>query len=208
VAWKLAVTDASGTVVWRASGTGTPAAPVRWDGQKPDGSYVGGFERLGVRWEMEGAALDGPIAIDREFMTGIPVAAEDGRLRVLAPDVLFAGDNYDPFVGDGAQIAGNIDLLRRLGSRLALVRDHRIAIEGYATYAWGTTDPKVMAREQERELIPLSRQRAHEVRKSLFTLGVAWDNMSVAAMGGANPVAPWEDLGAIWKNRRVVMYLE
>ena len=67
---------------------------------------------------------------------------------------------------------------------------------------------KAAEKEQNEELLPLSKARAETVRDELVRLGVSKDRLSVTGVGGAKPLVPHSDLQNRWKNRRVEFILE
>ena len=62
-------------------------------------------------------------------------------------------------------------------------------------------------REEEAELIPLSRERAQAVRDFLIRNGVDGSRLSTVGMGGTKPVVERADRENWWKNRRVEFIL-
>lgn len=204
VQWRLRVRDNAGTELWEASGQGSGETARQWT--SPAGLPGTPYEAV--------LDLAGPddtrLSLSRQLGTAIPVAREDHpagqRLRILVPAILFDGNRADSLAADDRLRSANTDLLRRLGTMLRDLTGYRIVIEGHATYVTGT-DPASRQQEQEVELLPLSRDRAMEVKKIFFMMGVDWNRMEVAALGGSEPVVDPADAGERWKNRRVSLYL-
>jgi outer membrane protein OmpA-like peptidoglycan-associated protein len=66
---------------------------------------------------------------------------------------------------------------------------------------------KLGRQEEEQILGPLSMARAETVRQELVRRGIAPDRLSMAALGGTNPIVPFSDLPDRWKDRRVEFVL-
>ena len=49
--------------------------------------------------------------------------------------------------------------------------------------------------------------RAETVRQELIKRGIGADRLSLAALGGTNPVVPFSDIPNRWKDRRVEFIL-
>lgn len=198
--WKVRILGPDGKLLHSGEGSGSSGRALSWT--SPLSEAATPFQVL--------LDLPGPqgtdVSVSKTVYTGIPVQEEGSRLRIMVPDILFDGNMSNTYTNDKATREANLDLLRRLGNRLAELDDYNIVIEGHATPVWGT-DAASFAREQERELLPLSLQRAQEVRKILFTVGVEWADMQVKALGGSQPAAPTGVSEERWKNRRVVLYL-
>lgn len=201
LAWKVKVLSEAGKELFADTGKGSSGKALLWT--SPSGEAASPFEVV--------LELPGPqgttLTVSKMVYAGIPVQEEGSRLRIMVPDILFDGNMANTYTADQKTRQANLDLLRRLGAKLSGLDGYRIVIEGHATPVWGT-DAASFAREQERELIPLSLQRAQEVRKILFTVGVEWADMEVQALGGSKPAAPTGVSEERWKNRRVVLYLE
>ena len=64
------------------------------------------------------------------------------------------------------------------------------------------------ARENEKELIPLSEKRAKVLVQMLIDRGLKPEDVEGIGMGGANPLAEWKDKANWWKNRRFEFMIE
>jgi outer membrane protein OmpA-like peptidoglycan-associated protein len=65
-----------------------------------------------------------------------------------------------------------------------------------------------LGQAEEREVLgPLSLARADTVRNVLIERGITPDRLSLAALGGTNPIVPFSDLVNRWKDRRVEFIL-
>ncbi len=101
----------------------------------------------------------------------------------------------------------NLDTLRSLARVLNEFADRDIIVEGHANHIRYETE-EAMEAEQRDYLLPLSEARAIAVRDALAILGVDLDRMTMEAIGGARPIADFDDLDNIWKNRRVEFLLD
>ena len=79
----------------------------------------------------------------------------------------------------------------------------RIRVEGHANPTTNPGNANGRRREQIRELLPLSKERARAVVNKLVELGADPDRLEFHGLGGENPVASFEDRNNWWKNRRV-----
>src|SRR5690606_26535590 len=99
------------------------------------------------------------------------VIPDGDRLRILIPSIVFAPNTADLFDVEGVQQLRNLETLRRLAGILNRYEDYKILIEGHAVQIYW--NDAVRGRTEQREvLIPLSRNRATEVRQALTILGV------------------------------------
>jgi len=92
-------------------------------------------------------------------------------------------------------------VLKRIAEIIYKFRVHCIQVEGHAYNVTGTQ------REEDAELIPLSRERAQAVRDFLIRNGVDGSRLSTVGMGGTKPVVERADRENWWKNRRVEFIL-
>jgi len=204
--WVLDILDPVGNPFRQWSGSGTPPATLIWDGTSESGELVQSasdyFVQLTIFDEFGSRHLSGA-----GIATDVLVMREGDRLRILIPSIIFAGNTSSLFAVENGQRTTNLVTLRRLAGILNRYSDYRIRIEGHAVQVlWN--DSARAAAEQRNELIPLSRNRATEVRKALTILGVDWNRMSIEGFGGSRPIVPHSDLENRWKNRRVEFILE
>jgi len=85
--------------------------------------------------------------------------------------------------------------------------EYKITLEGFAVSEFWN-DPKTAAKEQETQLLPLSRDRAEEVKNGLVLLEVSAPRFTIKGLGSDQPIVPNSDLENRWKNRRVEFYLD
>ena len=93
-------------------------------------------------------------------------------------------------------------VIKRLAEIFKKYGTYKIVIEGHGVLVYWA-DPERVKREQEEELIPLSKMRAESIKSALVEHGIAASRISTVGIGGARPLVPHGDLDNRWKNRRV-----
>jgi outer membrane protein OmpA-like peptidoglycan-associated protein len=205
--WTLQVLDPRGKPFRTFSGTGQPPAQVVWDGKSDQGDYVESGEEYQVLFQVTDTA--GRVAKKQDQVT-VDILVDklaDGRYKIVIQSIQFAGYSSDVFKETPPLLAKNLFVLQRLASVLNRLPGYKIALEGYAVSEF-STDPKTAEREQADQLLPLSLDRAQEVRTALVLLGVDDTRFTVQGFGALRPLVPNTDLENRWKNRRVEFYLE
>jgi outer membrane protein OmpA-like peptidoglycan-associated protein len=89
-------------------------------------------------------------------------------------------------------------------------RTYSVTIEGFANNIgkiYGYSADRIQ-KEENTEVLPLSKARAEAVRTYLISLGVASSRLTAAGMGSARPVVDPRDAENRWKNRRVEFILQ
>lgn len=123
--------------------------------------------------------------------------------RIQIPSIIFPPDSavldLDPASETGAK---NRAVVQRLAEILRRFPDYAILVEGHAVNLTGTE------REHREELLPLSRQRALQVRTALIDEGIPARRLSAEGRGGADPLVPHDDEVQRWRNRRVDFILK
>ena len=204
--WKLTIRESgqSNQTFFERSEKGNPPAQIVWDGR----SSVG---------ELVQSAMDYPFTLTVKNIHGLSsthqgligvdilVIREGNQLKVQVPSIVFAS-NAGGFAGLSEEtLASNDYILRRIAQVLNKFNTYRVTVEGHANL---TAETELGRRlEQERELRPLSEQRAKFVVDYLVKLGVDRNRLNAVGVGGARPVAQYEDRGNWWKNRRVEFIL-
>ncbi|MCL2833789.1 MAG: OmpA family protein [Treponema sp.] len=186
------------------SGNGNPPASLTWDGKSKSGELVQSASDYPYTFtvkNVQGTAAEskGIIAVD------ILVIKDGDVLRVQVPSIMFAA-NSGGFNGLDPQIsASNQYILGRIAVTLNRFSDYKVRVEGHANVTAAT--PAARQKEQTEELQPLSELRAKTVMDYLVNLGVDRSRLSYVGIGGARPVAAYEDHDNWWKNRRVEFIL-
>ena len=68
-------------------------------------------------------------------------------------------------------------------------------------------NPTGAKKEQDEELLPLSKSRADAIRTALIAEGIEARRITTEGKGGAEPVVAFSDRDNWWKNRRVEFIL-
>ncbi|MFP4485153.1 MAG: FlgD immunoglobulin-like domain containing protein, partial [Spirochaetaceae bacterium] len=204
--WSLRILDPMGNLLRSWSDTGEPPALIRWNGRARDGELVQSAETYKAVFEVEDA--EGFVVTEEaDIPIDILVMKEDDRYRIRVPSIRFAPYTSDLFDVEQNLLDENLETLRRLAEILERYPDREITIEGHAVHIYWEPGSR-RDREQEEVLVPLSRNRAQEVKEALIILGIERDRMDVVGFGGARPIVPHNDEENRWKNRRVEFILE
>lgn len=198
--WQLSIFDPREELFARFSGTGRPRSELIWDGLSDEGELVQAAEDYDYVFEIRDARgnageTSGTIPVD------VLVIREDGRLKIRISNITFAPNSPQYVTDDVDRFEKNIEIINRIAEILSRYDRYQVRIEGHAVNITGTE------REQEEELVPLSRARAETVRRSLVERGLDPDRFSVVGVGGTDPIVPHTDLENRWQNRRVEFIL-
>ncbi|MFP4508613.1 MAG: FlgD immunoglobulin-like domain containing protein [Spirochaetaceae bacterium] len=204
--WQIDLIDPAGNNAGTIEGSGTPPEGLTWDGTLADGTLVQSAQlytgRLTVEDELRNVTVE-----DLDILTDIIVRQENGRLRIVISSIEFEPNSGYLFEQLNDRLQSNLDTLQNLARILNQFPDRDIVVEGHANHIRFATAAERRA-EQRDFLLPLSEQRAREVRDALAILGVDLDRMTIQAIGGDRPVVPFDDYDNIWQNRRVEFLLE
>lgn len=205
--WKVLIADPRGKPFYSAFGTGTPPAKLVWNGKSDKGVYV----ESGEDYQISATVADtkGRTSSKEATVTADILVEKlgEGRYKIVISSIQFAGYSSDIFKVQPELLPKNMAVLRKLASVLNKFPEYKIRLEGYAvSELWN--DPKSAAEEQRNELVPLSLDRADEVKSGLVLLGVSAGRFMVKGRGSERPLVPNSDLENRWKNRRVEFYLD
>lgn len=204
--WSLKILEPTEQVFIDFSGASAPPERIVWDG-------------LSRKRELVQAATDYPVVVTVEDDVGnvatlrdaIPVDVlvirEGDRLKIRISSITFPPNSPDlGKVDDQEKSDRNTKTLKRIAEILNKFSTYRIRVEGHANSVY-YYDAARARREQEEELLPLSKLRAEAVKAVLVRNGVREDRMSTVGLGGAEPVVTFSDQTNNWKNRRVEFVL-
>ena len=205
--WSLQVLDPRGKPFRLFNGRGLPPARVVWDGKSDGGDSVESGEEYQILFQVTDTA--GRVAKKQDQVTVDILVSKlaDGRYKIVISSIQFAGYSSDVFKLTPPLLAKNLYVLQRLASVLNRLPGYRIGLEGYAVSEY-SADPKNADWEQANQLLPLSLDRAVEVKTALVLPGVDDGRFTVQGFGALRPLVPNTDLENRWKNRRVEFYLE
>jgi flagellar motor protein MotB len=204
--WKLTIMegDQPNQIFFERSGKGIPPAQIAWNGRSSLGELVQ-------------SATDYPFSLTVKNVRGLSstshgligvdvlVINEGDQLRVQVPSIVF-GSYSSGFTGLSEEtLRSNDFILRRIAQVLNKFNTYKVTVEGHANLTAETEAARLL--EHVRELRPLSEQRAKFVVDYLVNLGVDRSRLTAVGIGGARPVAKYEDRANWWKNRRVEFIL-
>jgi outer membrane protein OmpA-like peptidoglycan-associated protein/flagellar hook assembly protein FlgD len=205
--WTVDIHDPAGSLFRTFSGSGTPPAPISWDGRSETGELVQSAATYRISARVRDSVWNSSDATD-EARSDILVIQEEGeRLRIVLSNIVFA-----PFTADyrytlPAETARvNLDTLDRLAETLKRFPEYTIALEGHAVSVYWN-QPERARREHLEVLVPLSMSRAEAIRDALVERGIQRSRMTTRGYGGSRPVVPHSDLENRWKSRRVEFIL-
>ena len=203
--WRVEVIDPRGNLFYSREGTGAPPASFEWDGTSEDGELVQAAEDYRVDATIvDSLGNNGVRSV--VLPVDILVLRDGANLKIRISSIQFAPDSADFLEFDEEKAGRNLKTLSRLAEILGKYADYQIRIEGHAVSVFWANEERA-AREQEEELIPLSKARAEAVKKTLIDLGIVADRMTTEGMGGIAPVVPHGDIENRWKSRRVEFIL-
>jgi outer membrane protein OmpA-like peptidoglycan-associated protein len=204
--WKLSIMEGEqpNQSFYERSGKGIPPAQIVWNGRSSTGELVQSATDYPFTLTVKNvrglsSTTHGLIGVD------ILVIREGDQLRVQVPSIVFASDT-GAFTGlSDETLRSNDFILRRITQVLNKFNTYKVTVEGHANLTAETEAARLL--EQVRELQPLSQQRAKFVLDYLVNLGIDRSRLTAVGIGGARPVAKYEDRANWWKNRRVEFIL-
>ncbi len=201
--WSFEIREpqgSSGNVFWKTGGAGKITERIIWDGRSLKGELV----QAATDYPFTFTVTDevGMTSVVRGYIPVDVLIIRDGdKLKIAVPSIIFR-ENAADFNGLAVEVVDkNVQVLRRIAEILNKFKDYKIQVEGHANNVTGTQ------KEEESELIPLSRSRAVAVQNFLIQNGVDSARLSTLGMGGTRPVAQRADRENWWKNRRVEFIL-
>jgi flagellar hook assembly protein FlgD/outer membrane protein OmpA-like peptidoglycan-associated protein len=204
--WTFEIFDREMNLFTKFSGTGTPARELIWDGRSNNGELVISAEDYPFRFTIHDdlantSVVSGKIPVD------VLVIRDGNRLKIQIASIVFEPNSAKYSERDQETADKNMFVLDRIAEILNKYRNYRITIEGHANPIY-YNDPVRGPAEEEKELKPLSEERAKTVRESLIERGIHPARMNVAGLGGTRTIADPGDRSVNWKNRRVEFILE
>ncbi len=204
--WSIRIDDPEAHPFVSFAGKGIPSERIIWNGLSDSGELVQAASDYLLRFTIKdelgnGRTVEKPIAVD------VLVIREGDKLKIRIPSITFPPNSADlSKVAEPDKAAKNEWVLQRLAQILSKYSSYDFRIEGHANEEYWD-NPARAAREEKEELAPLSLARAEAVKNALVALGLKTERISVAGLGGSNPIVPFSDLENRWKNRRVEFIL-
>lgn len=203
--WSIVVSDPGGNEFASFQGQG-PVKPIVWNGRNAKGELVESAEDYPIAARVRdefGNVLELSSAVHVDILI---VKMGDGyRIRI-------ASIVFKPYTADFLDLAPdiaarNLSTLNLLADKLKKFPGYQIKLVGHAVMVnWD--NPTLGKKEQEKELLPLSKQRADAIMQALAQRGIEAARMSTDGVGAADQIVPDSDLANRWKNRRVEFFLQ
>ena len=205
--WSLEILDPEAHRFILFNGKGAPSAQLKWDGRSGTGELVQSASDYTVVFSVKDS-LGNASTVKKPLAVDVLVIKDGERLRIIIPSITFAPNSADFLTGiDQDKAAKNVAVLKRLSEIFTKYQRYRIGIEGHAVMInWA--DPAKGQKEQDSELLPLSKARADAVKAYLVKLGIADARIGTEGIGGARPIVPFSDADNRWKDRRVEFWLD
>lgn len=205
--WSLEILDPEAHRFILFNGKGAPSAQLKWDGRSGNGELVQSASDYTAVFTAKDA-LGNTSDVKKSLAVDVLVIKDGDRLRIIIPSITFAPNSPDFLAGiEDDKATKNVAVLKRLAEIFTKYQRYKIGIEGHAVMInW--SDAAKGKKEQETELLPLSKQRSDAVKDYLVKLGIAAARISTEGIGGGRPVVPFSDLDNRWKNRRVEFWLD
>jgi flagellar hook assembly protein FlgD/outer membrane protein OmpA-like peptidoglycan-associated protein len=206
--WELAILDPQEHHFNRLAGKGAPTERIIWNGTSDTGELVQSAEDYSLAFTIRDelgntSKATGKVPID------ILVMRDGDRLKVRIPSITFAANTPDYINVDAEKALKNQEVIQRLAEIFKKFGKYKILVVGHANR--DKYDPAVnpagAKKEQDEELLPLSKARADAIRTALITQGIEARRITTEGKGGAEPVVAFSDRDNWWKNRRVEFIL-
>ncbi len=200
--WKITITNPITKREFISfSGTGTPSAPITWDGIGKNGKLVESVQDYPITFTAtdlvgnKSSQKFDPIVVDL-----LIIKLSDGRYKIKVSNI-----NFQPEKAQMTPDQLNKTILNKLAKAMKKFADYNITIEGYANEFRKGLDEKAAEK--------LALARAETVAGELVKLGVNKTKLTSVGLGFKNPIIPLKDkMTAEEKeemaiNRRVEFYL-
>jgi outer membrane protein OmpA-like peptidoglycan-associated protein/flagellar hook assembly protein FlgD len=190
------------------SGRGKPAERLVWDGRSQKGELVEAATDYPYRLTIldslgNSRVVEGTVSVD------VLVIRDGDRLKIKVPSIVFRPDFADFKDLPQETLDRNAEVLKRIALILNRFKDYKIRVEGHANSIAKMTGASqaTIDKEETKELLPLSENRAKLVMQKLIEYGVDPKRLSTTGLGSSEPVVAFTDAENRWKNRRVEFIL-
>ena len=207
--WEIVISDSKGGKFRSFQGTAPLPEAIVWDGLSDTGETVFSLNNYNVELSITPSAADqeriGRLSVKtaQNVRTGLlmQVIIPGKEWKIMVNSIFFDPDKATFNTLSPAQIAANNEALDAVVAEIIAHPGTDVIVEGFANNISNTVE------ENERELLPLSQERADSIVKQLILRGIPANILSSQGMGDASPLAAWEDVANWWKNRRVEFIL-
>jgi flagellar hook assembly protein FlgD len=203
--WSIDISDPGGNAFASFRGQ-WPAKTLTWNGRNAKNELVESAEDYPVVARVRdefGNTLELKSAVHVDILI---VKMGDGyRIRI-------ASIVFKPFTADYLEVASdiaerNVSTLNLLADKLKKFPGYQIRLVGHAVMVnWD--NPARGKIEQEKELLPLSKDRAAAIAKALAARGIEASRLIADGVGASEQIVPDSDFANRWKNRRVEFFLQ
>ena len=206
--WELAILDPQAHHFNRLAGKGAPTERIIWDGTSDTGELVQSAEDYGLTFTIRDELGNAGTATAK-VPIDILVIRDGDRLKVRIPSITFASNSPDYINVDAEKALKNTEVIKRLAEIFKKFSKYKILVVGHANRDKydPAKNPAGAKKEQDEELLPLSKARADAIRSALIAQGIEARRITTEGKGGAEPVASFDDRDNWWKNRRVEFIL-
>jgi flagellar hook assembly protein FlgD/outer membrane protein OmpA-like peptidoglycan-associated protein len=201
--WEIKILDPQQHPFTSFAGKGAPSERIIWNGTSATGELVQSAEDYPFVFTLKDE-LGNLTTVQKVIPIDILVIREGDKVRIAS--ITFAANTPDYVNVEAEAALKNSDTIRRLAEIFKKYAKYKIQIEGHANLVnWdNATRAK---KEQEEELLPLSKARADAIRTALIAQGIEARRISTIGIGAAAPIVNFSDLDNRWKNRRVEFVL-
>jgi outer membrane protein OmpA-like peptidoglycan-associated protein/flagellar hook assembly protein FlgD len=203
--WEIKIIDPEQHPFTSFAGKGAPSEKIIWNGTSTTGELVQSAEDYPLSFTIRDE-LGNVATVQKTIPVDILVIRDGDRLKVRIASITFAANTSDYVNVEAEKALKNSQTIKRLAEIFKKYSAYKIQIEGHANLV-NFDNPARAKREQEQELLPLSKQRADAIRSALISQGIEAGRISTVGVGAAEPLVPFSDLDNRWKNRRVEFVL-
>lgn len=175
---------------------------IEWTGKDAENNFVpdGDYIYLLTGRDLAGNMVERsvPFIVDTgSYNSGKSIGIDDDM-----PMIFFPAFSRDLFSYDKNELLyENLLNIRSVARLLRGYPDYKLTIKGHAAALLKGTNRE--SREQTEVLIPLSKERADQIKRAILILGIEEERIIVVAVGGKTPFVTEPTKDDIWKNRRV-----
>ena len=203
--WSIQIMDPANHPFASFSGKGAPSEKIIWNGVSDKGELVESAEDYPMTFTIKDV-LGNTATYNKIIPVDILVIRDGNNLKVRIASITFQANTADFTNVEPDKAAKNLTTIGRLAEIFKKYSQYKITIQGHANLV-NFDNPARAKKEQEEELIPLSKARAEAIKKALIGQGIDASRISTIGIGAAEPVVPFSDLDNRWKNRRVEFIL-
>ncbi len=196
--WMLDVYNENGNNVRTYAGKGNPSGNITWNTADNGINLVEG-ENYTIALRVSDEAGN-TTTLRKSIKLDVMLIKKDGKYFVMVPNIIFGAYKYKLDSAGPAQEKANYESLKRIIELSERFPDYGLILDAHALNIYLGTDRE---NREEEILMPLTENRAAEVKKALVEMGMDPERIEMEAFGGQYPLVSVTDLSIRWKNRRV-----